>query len=113
MTTRKKTARTTRRLAVDTSPLREVTFSKRFLAADRAKLDLGEIATWDAFLLREHRLLVPIDVQALYVPPGSTEPMVRLPMLVAGPNGQAVEDVEDGLPDPFDPGSPRPAGVHL
>lgn len=87
--------------------------SKRFLAADRAAIDLGEIATWDKFLLRERRLLVPIDVQALYVAPGSSEPMVRLPMLVAGTGGAAVDDVEDGMPDPFDPGQPRPSGVHL
>src|SRR5262245_33305013 len=61
--------------------IREALYSKRFLAADRASLDLGEIATWDKHLLREHRLLVPIDVQALYVAPGSTERMVRLPLL--------------------------------
>jgi hypothetical protein len=97
----------------DPERIRAITQSKRFLAADRARLDLGEIATWDPWLLREHRLLVPIDVQALYVPPGGAEPMVRLPMLVAGPNGQTVEDAEDGMPDPFDPGAPRPPGVHL
>jgi hypothetical protein len=93
--------------------VREVTRSKRFLAADRAQLDLSEIATWDKYLLREHRLLVPIDVQALYIQPGSTEEMVRLPMLVAGPNGKTVDNPEDGMPDPFDKGAPRPPGVHL
>ncbi len=93
--------------------IREAITSKRFLAADRAKLDVAEIATWDEFLLREHRLLVPIDVQALYVPDGGDEPMVRLPMLVAGPDGSGVEDPDDGMPDPFDPGTPRPSGVHL
>jgi hypothetical protein len=98
---------------IDPGIVREVTRSKRFLAADRAKLDIGEIATWDRYLLREHRLLVPIDVQALYVQPGSAEPMVRLPMLVAHVNGKPVQNVEDGLPDPFDPGTPRPPGVHL
>ncbi|UNK57360.1 hypothetical protein MNQ95_14690 [Pseudoxanthomonas daejeonensis] len=92
---------------------RELLRGKRFLAADRAAIDLGEIATWDRYLLRERRLLAPIDVQALYVPPGGSEPMVRLPMLVAGAGGHAVQDVEDGMPDPFDPGQPRPAGVHL
>lgn len=97
----------------DGGTIREITASKRFLAADRAQLDLAEIATWDRHLLREHRLLVPIDVQALYVPPGSAEKMLRLPMLVAGANGVAVENAEDGMPDPFDPGKPRPAGVHL
>ncbi|HET9730505.1 MAG TPA: hypothetical protein VFR41_13825, partial [Acidimicrobiia bacterium] len=73
----------------DPGTIREITASKRFLAADRAQLDIGAISTWDPYLLREHRLLVPIDVQALYVPPGSAEKMVRLPMLVAGANGVA------------------------
>ena len=93
--------------------IREITRSKRFLAADRAQLDLGEIATWDRYLLREHRLLVPIDVQALYVQPGNTEKMVRLPMLLAGENGIGVAHAEDGMPDPFTKGAPRPPGVHL
>jgi hypothetical protein len=103
----------TERRAAPPDVVREVTRSKRFLAADRAALDLGEIATWDPYLLREHRLLVPIDVQALYVEPGTGERMVRLPMLVAGPGGNAVGNVEDGMPDPFVEGEPRPAGVHL
>ncbi|WP_153305450.1 hypothetical protein, partial [Variovorax soli] len=93
--------------------VRQLTYGKRFLAADRAQLDVREISTWDKYLLREHRLLVPMDVQALYVQPNSTEAMVRLPMLVAGPNGKGVENPEDGMPDPFTPGTPRPAGVHL
>jgi hypothetical protein len=104
---------TTRRAALEPGAVREITRSKRFLAADRAALDLAEIGTWDDYLLREHRLLVPIDVQALYVPPGSAEKMVRLPMLVAGPNGQVVTEAKDGMPDPFDAGAPREAGVHL
>ena len=113
MAKRKKRSQATPPLQLDPGALREVMFSKRFLAADRAKLDLGEIATWDPYLLREHRLLVPIDVQALYVQPGSAEPMVRLPMLLANVNGKPVENAEDGMPDPFDAGTPRPAGVHL
>jgi len=99
--------------AFNPEQIRALTQSKRFLAADRAQLDVSEIATWDKYLLREHRLLVPIDVQALYVPPDSTEKMVRLPMLVSGAGGVGVQNVEDGMPDPFDGGSPRPAGVHL
>jgi hypothetical protein len=103
----------TSRRAVPPDVIREVTRSKRFLAADRADLAVSEIATWDPYLLREHRLLVPIDVQALYVQTGNTEQMVRLPMLVAGPNGQVVTDPEDGMPDPFANGQMRPPGVHL
>jgi len=101
------------RPAIDPGTIREATASKRFLAADRAQLDLGEIATWDPYLLREHRLLVPVDVQALYVPPGGDEKMLQLPMLVAGADGHGVRDPEDGLPDPFSEGAARPAGVHL
>jgi hypothetical protein len=111
MTKRTRKNKANRRLQLDPAVVREITYSKRFLAADRAKLDLGEIATWDPYLLREHRLLVPIDVQALYVAPGSSEPMVRLPMRLAGTNRQ--NDQNDGMPDPFDPGEPRQAGVHL
>lgn len=101
------------RAAFDPEAIRTLVRGKRFLAADRAALDLGEIGTWDQYLLREQRLLVPIDVQALYVPAGSTEAMVRLPMLVAGADGKTVENAEDGMPDPFDAGAPREAGVHL
>ena len=81
--------------AFNPDQIRALTQSKRFLAADRAQLDVGEIATWDKYLLREHRLLVPIDVQALYVPPDSTEKMVRLPMLVSGAGGIGVQNAED------------------
>ena len=101
------------RISIDPGTIREVTRSKRFLAADRADISLADITTWDPYLLRDHRLLVPIDVQALYIEPGSTEKMVRLPMLVAGPNGKVVSNPEDGLPDPFVEGETRPAGVHL
>ena len=97
----------------DAEQVREVLQSKRFLAADRAGLDVAQIATWDPYLLREHRLLVPIDVQALHVPAGGAEKMVRLPMLVAGEGGHAVANPEDGMPDPFAEGAPRTAGVHL
>jgi hypothetical protein len=104
------------RAPLNPEQMRQALASKRFLAADRAGLTVEAIATWDSNLLREHRLLVPIDVQALYVPAGSTEKMVRLPLLVAsadGAGGPAVSDPEDGLPDPFSEGSVRPAGVHL
>lgn len=93
--------------------IREVIRSKRFLAADRAGMELNEIATWDSRLLRDPRLLVPVDVQALYVPVGGDEPMVRLPMLVAGRDGELATGAENAMPEPFAEGVPRPAGVHL
>lgn len=92
---------------------RELLRGKRFLAADRAGIAVAEIATWDPYLLRENRLLVPIDVQALYVPPGHPERMVRLPMLLAGADGDPAASAEGGMPPLFAPGEPRPAGVHL
>ncbi|HEV8692232.1 MAG TPA: hypothetical protein VGQ91_18140, partial [Ideonella sp.] len=101
------------RVALPPEDTRRLLQDKRFLAADRAAMDIGEIATWDPYLLRERRLLVPIDVQALYIPPGHKETFVRLPMLLAGPNGQGVSKPEDGFPEPFADGQTRPAGVHL
>lgn len=84
--------------------------SKRFLVLDRAAAGIDEIATWDDQLLRDMRLLVPIDVQALFLAPGDKEQMVRLPMLLAG---AGVQDPAAGMPPLFDPGTPRPPGVHL
>jgi len=101
------------RTAFSSAEARALTYGKRFLAADRAQLDIGEISTWDKYLLRERRLLVPVDVQALYVAPGSSEKMVRLPMLLAGANGSGVRNPEDSMPEPIDEGTPREAGVHL
>ena len=45
----------------------------------RTDSNLKTIGTWDTTLIRHPRLLVPIDVQALYVAPGSAERFVRLP----------------------------------
>ncbi|MBI5721694.1 MAG: hypothetical protein HZC37_28810 [Burkholderiales bacterium] len=97
----------------DAASTRAVLQGKRFLAADRAGLDIAEIATWDRYLLREHRLLVPIDVQALYVPKGAAgdaEPMLRLPMMLAGTE---TGNEDGGMPPPFAKGTPRESGVHL
>jgi len=67
------------------------------------------IRNWDRQLLRKPRVLVPIDVQALYVPENSSERFVRLPFANTTPDGQAPEP----MPAPFDTGSTRSAGVHL
>ena len=95
---------------VDPAELAAVLQSKRFLAVSRAKVDVNAIGTWDDNLLRDMRLLVPVDVQALVVPQGGDEPMLRLPMLVAG---DGVDDPSKGMPPPFAAGQARPAGVHL
>src|SRR5689334_21941884 len=65
----------------------ELVFNARWAAATKLDLDVGTIATWDHGLLRDSRLLVPIDVQALFVPEGGDEPMVRLPSALNAPEG--------------------------
>ena len=66
----------------------------------------ADLANYDRFLVREPRLLVPVDVQALVVRAGvnDTEGMIRLPFrnLTAEP----PLDVHDA-------GQKRPPGVHL
>ncbi len=91
--------------------LRKLVQEKRFLAADRAGLSLREIASWDQHLLRHARLLVPVDVQALFVAPGSTDNYVHLP-LQSGQSAQSA-DGPGPMPPPFDPGSTRASGVYL
>lgn len=80
----------------------------RFSTLVRTALDIAEIGTWDRQILRDARLLVPVDLQALYVPAGEGgEPMVRMPSSARVPTG------EPPLPQPFAGGTPRPPGVHL
>ena len=57
---------------------------------------------WDRALVREPRLLVPVDVIALVVRAGD-ESMVRLPF----------RSQDEPAPAHDDPGTPRPPGVHL
>jgi hypothetical protein len=67
----------------------------------------ADLTNYDRFLVREPRLLVPVDVQALVVRAGSndTEPMLRLPFRDGDQTPPAT--------DLADEGTPRPPGVHL
>jgi len=56
----------------------------------------------------DKHLLVPIDLQALYVDEGSEETFVTLPFELAG-----TGDKPPPQPEPFADGERRPAGVHL
>jgi len=89
-------------------PLSELIFEPRWTAVSKLGLDAQMIGTWDTDLVRDLRLLVPIDVQALVVGAGADEPMVRLPSAVSDIGGQGP-----AFPDPFAAGTKRPAGVHL
>jgi hypothetical protein len=83
--------------------------SQRWAALVRTGLDLRAIGTWDPGLVRESRVLVPVDVQALYVPAGDAEPYVRMPFVLTAPDGQLPEP----MPAPLADGTPRAPGVHL
>jgi len=83
--------------------------SPRWSALARTGLSLDAVGRFDAALVRDTRVLVPIDVQALVVPANSAEPMVRLPLSIAAPDDAPPAPATDILAD----GPPRPAGVHL
>jgi len=67
------------------------------------------VALWDSGLLRRGRVLVPVDVQALYVPAGDASLFVRMPCALTTPDGQPPEK----MPDPFAAGDKREPGVYL
>ena len=89
--------------------IQEALLSPRWAAQVRLDASPVEVAQWDAKLVRDPRVLVPIDVQALYVPAGDATAFVRLPFSLTTPDGAA----EEPMPPPFDAGGPRPPGVHL
>ncbi len=87
--------------------VRQAALSARWAALAQTGGIAADLEHFDRFLIREPRLLVPVDVQALVVRAGvnDTDPMVRLPF-------------RDGQTDPppldvTDSGTPRPPGVHL
>jgi hypothetical protein len=93
----------------DPETIRQAMVSPRWTGLVRLDATPAAIASWDSGLLRESRLLVPVDVQALYVPAGDTNKFIRLPFALTTPDGQAPES----MPAPFADGETRPAGVHL
>ena len=92
--------------------VRKLVQDKRFLAADRVGVSQQELATWDPHLLRDPRLLVPVDVQALFVAPNSKETFVRLPLRSGQPEPQG-DNAQDLMPEPFTKGQARDPGVYL
>lgn len=92
--------------------------SEAFSAVSRTAMEAVALERWDGTLLREPRICVPIDVQALVVPADDAAGSegVRL----VGPLSPGEDAVDDrsagdrlaGLP-PFVEPSPRPAGIHL
>ena len=94
---------------IDPEQIAKAMVSPRWAALLRADADLTAVKTWDRSLLRESRVLVPMDVQALYITPDSTETFARLPFALTAPDGQPAEP----MPAPFAETAPRLPGVHL
>jgi hypothetical protein len=93
----------------DAETIAKATASPRWSTLVRTGVDAATVGTWDPRLVRDTRVLVPIDVQALYVPAGSTEPMCRVPLALAAADGEPPAAATPVLED----GPPREAGVHL
>lgn len=81
-----------------------------FSVANQMHVDPAALATNDADILREPRVLVPIDVQALVVPPAGLD-TVNLPGPLTPGHSEDV-GVVDG-PDPLSAPTPLGPGVHL
>ena len=97
--------------AYDPAQVRAAQVTPRFSVLARTGLDVAALGTWDANLLHEPRVLVPVDVQAYVVPAAGAEPALALPGPLS-PGHASDPAVVDG-PPPFTAGAPRPAGVHL
>jgi len=99
-------------MAYDPSLVTQMQISESWSGLARAGIDIESAATWDRDLLREPRVLVPIDVQAYVVAPGdAAESTLRFPSPLTPGTPASIAGVQG--PPPFDPGSPRAAGVHL
>ena len=97
--------------AYDPAQVRAAQVTPRFSVLARTGLDVAALGTWDANLLHEPRVLVPVDVQAYVVPAAGAEPALALPGPLSPGHGSDPA-VVDG-PPPFTAGAPRPAGIHL
>ena len=83
--------------------------SARWAAQVRLELDQEEVVHWDPGMLRERRVLVPVDLQALVVPKDGDERFVPLPFALSTVDGADPAP----MPVPFAAGEGREPGVHL
>ncbi|GAB3589993.1 hypothetical protein GCM10027446_03730 [Angustibacter peucedani] len=92
--------------------------AESYSVAGRLGVVEGVLETWDGELLREPRVCVPVDVQALVVPeadPAGSEGVPLVGALSPGrapQDGDAAHDTVAG-PEPFAAPTPREPGVHL
>jgi hypothetical protein len=91
-------------------------FRQQFSTTARSGVPLATANTWNQALPRDPRLLVPLDVEALVVPPAGGERRadvgVRLLRAPEGPDDVFGPDTERAAP-PFTDADPRPQGVYL
>ena len=93
----------------DIQTIQQAMVSARWSGLVRLDTTPAALATWDPGLLRESRVLVPVDVQALYVPPGDPTKYVRLPFALTTVDEAPAEP----MPAPFADGAVRQSGVYL
>jgi hypothetical protein len=82
------------------------TFAQAFDKAARARASRVTTESWSPELARDPALLVPVDVQALVVPPGPDLPCAPLGL-------RPWEDLAQGTPPPFSPMRNRKPGIYL
>ena len=94
-------------------PVSEVT-TEAFTAAARTGVATAALATWDTGLARPIRTLVPVDLQALVVPPEATVPAAPVLPQLADPVSDGA-DITAAMPPvpPFSPPANRPDGIYL
>lgn len=95
--------------AFDADVIKKQLLNPRWSVLNRTGLDLASAGRTDPTLLRDTRVLVPIDLQALFVAPGDAEPTARLRLSLAGPVGGGPPPSTGILQDD----APRESGVHL
>ncbi len=93
----------------DPKDISQALVSPRWTGLLRADATVAQMGTWDPSVLRQSRVIAPIDVQALYVPPGDTTLYVQLPFALTTPDGAP----DAPMPEPMAKGTPRAPGVHL
>ncbi len=93
-------------------PPTDKTLGASFAKLARAELSAREAASWDSELLRDPRLLVPVDVQALFVAQGDQIEHADVASDMLGKIDRAAV-TGDGSPSPFTNAPDRPPGVYL
>jgi hypothetical protein len=82
------------------------TLGPEFVRAAQSGISARTVASWDPELPRDASLLVPVELRALVVPPGTSLECARTGL-------RAGEDPAEGFPEAFDEEIQRPAGIYL